>query len=323
MPRRAGIHAADHDRRADALTELVGAGVPIQLSGMGSVGVSLGAIIAVELFLRHAGLVRRVSLLDSGQIESAIANRLEKMAVPADVRAAMASGRHEDGLEALLRDLGAWDAMDPESRQRVLGNADALFTHKTPFAPNVRPGKAALTANRVPVQVGVGKDTRPVLREMADWLASQLGVCAQTYPGGNAAALNHPLQVAEVILPLLQKAQVTSRRAQRHSGLGWRCAFARRHAPHDFDHETGCFLVRQARVRERQPAPIIERVLHGEQQFRLSGFTNVPAIGKDLICAVTQLPHCQSYGCKRVIRFDQVEQMVQHPAIPPVPGVLL
>ena len=92
------------------------------------VGASLGALIALELLLRHPDLVRRASLLDPGPVDSAIPDRLEKMAVPEDIRAAIASGRHQEGFEALLRDLGAGDAIDPATQRRVLGNADIFFT---------------------------------------------------------------------------------------------------------------------------------------------------------------------------------------------------
>jgi pimeloyl-ACP methyl ester carboxylesterase len=171
------------------------------------VGQSLGALIALELVLRHPDLVRRASLLDPGPLDSAIPDRQQKMAVPEVVRAAIANGAHKAGLEALLRGLGAWDAMDPASRQRVLGNADIFFLYETPLLGSYRPDEGLLTTNRVPVQVGAGTETPPVFREMALWLASRLNVRVDPSPGGHVGYLGHPNGVAEVIRPFLTASQ--------------------------------------------------------------------------------------------------------------------
>ena len=168
------------------------------------VGASLGALIALELLLRHPDLVRRASLLDPGPVDSAIPDRQEKMAPPEAVRAAIAKGGPEAGFEALLRALGIWEYMDPASRQRVLGNTEVFFSYETPLLQSYRPDEGRLRANRVPVQVGAGEETPSVFREMAEWLAARLKVRAEKYPGGHAAAVNRPEQVAEVILPFLQ-----------------------------------------------------------------------------------------------------------------------
>jgi pimeloyl-ACP methyl ester carboxylesterase len=168
------------------------------------VGASLGALIALELLLQHPDLVRRASLLDPGPLDSAIPDRQSRMTPPDSVRVAMAGGGPAAGFEALLRDLGIWGYMDPATQQRLLGNAQVFFGYESSLLRSYRPSQALLRANRVPVQVGMGKETPPVFREMADWLASQLHVSAGTYSGGHAAALNHPVQVAEVILPFLQ-----------------------------------------------------------------------------------------------------------------------
>jgi pimeloyl-ACP methyl ester carboxylesterase len=168
------------------------------------VGASLGALIALELLLRHPDLVRRASLLDPGPVDSAIPDRQEKMALPKPVRAALANDGPAAGFEALLRSLDFWDHLDPASRQRVLGNADVFFGYETPLLRSYRPDEAVLSTNRVPVQVGVGAETLPVFREMAEWLASRLRVPVAEYPGGHAAATSRAETVAVVILPFLR-----------------------------------------------------------------------------------------------------------------------
>ena len=167
------------------------------------VGASLGALIALELLLQHPDLVWRASLLDPGPSDSAIPDRRERMVLPEPARAAMARGDSEAAFEALMRDLDLWDALDPATRQRLLGNAQVFFTYETPLLQSYGPDDALLGANRVPVQVGAGEGTPPVFREMAEWLASRLNVRVEKYPGGHAAASNHPDEVARVIRPFL------------------------------------------------------------------------------------------------------------------------
>jgi hypothetical protein len=86
------------------------------------------------------------------------------------VRLALAGGRDEAqraGFEALLRFLGVWDVMDPESRQRTISNAEVFFNYETPLLSAYRPDEARLQANRVPIQVGAGEETPALMREMA------------------------------------------------------------------------------------------------------------------------------------------------------------
>jgi pimeloyl-ACP methyl ester carboxylesterase len=125
------------------------------------------------------------------------------MVLPEPARAAMARGDAEAAFEALLRDLELWDTLDPATRQRLLGNAKLFFSHENPLLQSYEPDGALLRANRVPVQVGVGKDTPPLFREMAEWLASRLQVRAETYPGGHVATTTHPDEVVKVIRPFL------------------------------------------------------------------------------------------------------------------------
>ena len=178
--------------------------IALEVAPAAVVGASLGALIALELLLQHHGLVQRASLLDPGPLDSAIPDRRQRMVLPEPIRAALARGDSEAAFEALMRDLELWDALDPATRQRMLGNAEVFFRYETPLLGSYRPDDALLRANRVPVQVGAGNGTPPLFREMAVWLASQLEVRAETYPGGHAAASTHPHEVVRVIRPFLQ-----------------------------------------------------------------------------------------------------------------------
>ena len=108
------------------------------------VGASLGALVALELLLQHPDLVRRASLLDPGPLDSAIPDRRQRMVLPEPVRAAIAKGDSEAAFEALMRDLDLWDAFDPLTRQRVLGNAEVFFSYETPLLQSYEPDDARM-----------------------------------------------------------------------------------------------------------------------------------------------------------------------------------
>jgi pimeloyl-ACP methyl ester carboxylesterase len=189
--------------QADDAADLLRA---LQIASAAVVGNSLGALIALELMLRHPKVVRGASLLDTGPIDSAIPNRRERMPMPDAVRLALAGGgdqAREAGFEALLRFLGIWDVMDPASRHRIVGNAEVFFNYETPLLSSYQPDELRLEANRVPVQVGAGERTPPMMREMAEWLASRLNVSVDTIPGGHVGYVEHPEYVANAIKPFL------------------------------------------------------------------------------------------------------------------------
>ena len=168
---------------------------------------SLGALIALELMLRHPELVRGASLLDTGPVDSAIVDRRERMPMPEQVRAALAGGGKEarrSAFQALLRFLRIWDLLNAEAQERILGNADVFFDLETPLLATYRPDERGLAINRVPVQVAAGAETPPVMREMAEWLAGRLGVSVVQLPGGHLGYLEHPTEVVAVVRPFLQ-----------------------------------------------------------------------------------------------------------------------
>lgn len=185
--------------------------------GLGPAAVvanSLGALIALELMLRQPELVRRVSLLDSGPVDSAVPDRRQRMPMPEETRAALAHGGVEGrraGYEALLRFLGIWDSLDAAARRRTLANADVFFDLETSLLSSYRPDEALMRANRVPIQVAAGAQTAPVMREMAEWLAERLGVSVVQLPGGHLGYLEHPAEVVAAIRPFLGEISSSTR----------------------------------------------------------------------------------------------------------------
>lgn len=204
-PRPTGWSQTSIAEQADDASGLLRA---LHLAPAAVVGNSLGALIALELLLRHPGVVQGASLLDTGPLDAAIPNRRERMPMPDAVRLALASGGDEAqraGFEALLRFLGIWDVMDMASRRRIIGNAEVFFNYETALLSSYRPDEVRLQNNRLPVQVGAGERTPALMREMAEWLASQLNVTVDTIPGGHLAYVEHPEDVAKAIKSFLRR----------------------------------------------------------------------------------------------------------------------
>jgi hypothetical protein len=124
--------------------------------------------------------------------------------MPDAVRLALEGGGDEtrkSAFEKLLGFLGIWEVLDSASRPRILQNADTFFSFETPLLSSYKPDEGRLQANRIPVQVGAGEGTPPLMREMADWLATQLNVSVDTIPG----YIEHPQKVADAIKPFLRR----------------------------------------------------------------------------------------------------------------------
>lgn len=204
-PRPDGWSVTSIEEQAEDAAGLLKA---LDLAPSAVVGNSLGALIALELMLRHPPLVRAASLLDAGPVDGAIVDRRARMPMPEEVRAALAGGGQQaraSAFRALLSFLGIWDLLDQGARERMLGNADVFFDIETPLLSSYHPDDALLRANEVPVQVAAGEETPPVMREMADWLADRLGVGVDPVPGGHLAYLEHPDEVAEAVRRFLKR----------------------------------------------------------------------------------------------------------------------
>lgn len=166
-------------------------------------GTSNGALVALELALRHPSLVSR-AVLHEPPLLSVLAEPAPVAAMLDEiVGGAMRQAGPRAALEAFLRFAYGDDvvaAWPTELRDQMLANADTVFSVEMPAFQAYRPDEAALQAVDVPVTVAVGVDQQaPFLFEAADWLASRLGVTVTRVPGAHGPQFTGPARLADTI----------------------------------------------------------------------------------------------------------------------------
>ncbi len=97
----------------------------------------------------------------------------------------------------------AFENLDPQLQERMLGNGETLFGTEMALLPSYRPDEATLAAVEVPVRVMVGPDS--AFGEVARWLADRLGVELESLPGGHTPYFDRPQEMAETLRPLLRE----------------------------------------------------------------------------------------------------------------------
>jgi pimeloyl-ACP methyl ester carboxylesterase len=110
-------------------------------------------------------------------------------------------------LEAFLRAAvgdEVYERLDPELRERMLGNADTFFGMEFGTFEEFVPAEAALAAVRVPVRVLVGRDTAPLFRESCSWLAECVETEVREFPGAHVPYLDRPEETAGALRQLLR-----------------------------------------------------------------------------------------------------------------------
>lgn len=194
-----GWDSTSVDEQADDAAGLIEAldGAPALVYGN-----STGAIIALNLVIRHPALVRG-AMLHEPPLLSVLARPDEATGlIQPIIEREMAAGRPWRAVEAFLRLAmgdGSFDQMDEELRQRLLGNAQTLFGLEFGRFELYRPDDSALAAVGVPVQVLAGEDGIPFCREAADWLAGRLNVTTVTMAGAHTPQSDRPHVVADTI----------------------------------------------------------------------------------------------------------------------------
>jgi pimeloyl-ACP methyl ester carboxylesterase len=196
----AGTSTEEHSEDAAELIEALGI-APVAIFGS-----SAGAIIGLDLAIRHPELVRG-AILHEPPMTAGMANPEELMvAIQQVVEGGMQGGGRGGGGEAFCRFVDgdeAFENLDPQLREGMLGNGETCLVTEMPVFPAYGPDEATLAAVEVPVRVMVGPDS--ALGEPAGWLAGQLDVELEILPGGHTPYFDRPQEMAEALRPMLRE----------------------------------------------------------------------------------------------------------------------
>lgn len=204
-PRLEGWESTSTEEQSDDAAGLIEA---LGIAPVAIFGNSAGAIIGLDLLIRHPELVRGAILHEPPMI-AGMSNPEEVMgALQQVVEGGMQNGGPRGGCETFLRFVAGdevFENLDPQLRERMLGNGETFFGLEMGAFEPYQPDEAALTAVEVPVRVMVGTESAPFFAETARWLAKRLGVESETLPGGHTPYFDRPQEMAETLRPLLRE----------------------------------------------------------------------------------------------------------------------
>jgi pimeloyl-ACP methyl ester carboxylesterase len=205
-PRPADWTKTSIDEQADDAAELVRA---LGLAPAAVVGTSVGAVILLNLLLRHPEVLRG-AIVHEPMLVAVLANAAEVGAMlQAMAEAELTKGGPRGALEVFTRaNVGdaTFERLDPALRERMLGNAEVVFGVELEAFGSWVPDTEALAAVRVPVQVVAGAESRDAYYyDAVPWVAEQLGTELREVPGAHAPYLAQPEETAEALRPLLRE----------------------------------------------------------------------------------------------------------------------
>ncbi|MCA1703781.1 MAG: alpha/beta hydrolase [Actinobacteria bacterium] len=159
-------------------------------------GTSNGAAVALELALRHPRQVAGVMLHEMPLLTVLRDPEPVTSAIGSLIGGAMTEGGPAAALEAFLRFafgdaiVAGWPA---ELRERMLSNAEIVFSVEFPAFQSYRPDPDALGRCQVSVRVLVGEQQElPFFQEAAQWLAAALGTDVDLSPGAHGPQFSCP-----------------------------------------------------------------------------------------------------------------------------------
>ena len=205
-PRPAGWTSTSIGEQADDAVGLLRA---LGLAPAAVFGNSGGAVILLDLLLRHPAVLRG-AIIHEPPLVSVLPNAAEVGArLQARLEQALAASGPRGAMEAFIRGEAGdanFERLDPELRERMLGNGALFFSMELPAFVSYVPEPSALAAIKIPLQVLAGTASRGVYtHEAAQWLADRLGVALQEIPGAHAPYFDHPTEMAAALRPMLRQ----------------------------------------------------------------------------------------------------------------------
>lgn len=189
------------------------------LRGLGLVpaivfGTSAAAGILADICLRHPhvlhGAIFHEPIFPSGVSDIGAVRAVRR----ARVEEGMARGGLRAAMELTLRSMAGdevYESLDPQLRERLLGNAGVLFGIEMADYLAYDPAPGQLAAIQVPCAVTAGADNRDVAAaghwryEAAQWLAAHLETTVIELPGAHMGYLGQPEHFAKALRPILDR----------------------------------------------------------------------------------------------------------------------
>ena len=204
-PRPDGWEETSTEEQSEDAAKLI---EDMDLAPIAIFGSSVGAIIGLDLVIRHPELVRGAILHEPPMIAGMSAPEEVMGAIQRVVEGGMQKGGPRGGCETFFRFVAgdeAFENLDPHLRERMLVNGETfLGTEMGSFEP-YRPDEATLAAVEVPVRVMVGTESAPFFAESARWLADRTNAELEDLPGGHTPYFDRPREMAEALRPMLRK----------------------------------------------------------------------------------------------------------------------
>lgn len=193
-----GWTATDADEQADdAAALLLALGLPPAVV----YGHSIGAVVALNLALRHPELVERLVLHDPAML-SVLADPQAVLGVVGPViEGGMQAGGPGSAARAFWEFAAgeALQALDRTTYERMLRNGEVLFGIEFQALSGWRPDEQSLPSLRMPVHCVVGRQSAPFMAEAASWIAERTGGEVTEISGGHGAMFDRPAEVAAAL----------------------------------------------------------------------------------------------------------------------------
>ena len=176
-------------------------------------GLSAGGTISLELEMRHPGLTCGAVLYEPivgfllEKVDRQRRLALRQQTASDEMRANRSQSTMERGIRAAVGDR-AWEAIAPDVRERILGNAGVFYFIEMDAWSRYRPDEMALRKIHHPLYILRSDASEPAYAAMCGWLAERVPTAISIIaPGLHTHAVNYenPRRLAAVLRPYLKK----------------------------------------------------------------------------------------------------------------------